>query len=192
MEPSSKEINNQHELVSEYRKEKLERKSLTSSFKIKTTAGRASNNDAKIVDKAASTALQSNEKPSTRSEDVPAKPKLNLAKEYDATRRSYTASRPLRRNENNRQDESESNVFAASSKTNSKDGDVALNGSIQPRHTAKSGYEMLGIHRLDDRKYEFGLSDGFRLHLIESIKLCGIRKGMFLLACHAAATMKQN
>lgn len=179
MEPSCREINNQQGLASEYHKEKLERKSLRSSFKIKTTAGRSANIDAKIVDRTASAALQFNEKPSTRHDDAPAKPKLNLAKEYHDTRRSYTASRPMRRNnENKRQDESESNVLAASSKTASKDDDMALSGSIQPRHTAKSGYELLGIHRLDDRKYEFGLSDGIRLHLIESIKLCGIRKGM--------------
>lgn len=47
--------------------------------------------------------------------------------------------------------------------------------TLQPL-TAKSGYQHLGLSRPDDKHYEFGLDNGIEVHLVESIKLCGLRK----------------
>ena len=43
-------------------------------------------------------------------------------------------------------------------------------------HTTKSGFELLGIVPPTATRDEFGLADGIKIHLIESIKLCGLRK----------------
>ena len=49
---------------------------------------------------------------------------------------------------------------------------------MQTPHTAESGLKMLGLLRpIDNKTYEFGLAHGIEVHLVESIKLCGLRKG---------------
>lgn len=43
-------------------------------------------------------------------------------------------------------------------------------------HTVDTACELIGLKRPDDKKHEHGLADGIQLHLIESIKLAGLRK----------------
>ena len=44
--------------------------------------------------------------------------------------------------------------------------------------TAESALKTLGLLRpIDNKTYEFGLSNGIQMHLIESVKLCGLKKG---------------
>ncbi|KAL3793177.1 hypothetical protein ACHAW5_001405 [Stephanodiscus triporus] len=43
--------------------------------------------------------------------------------------------------------------------------------------TVESGLKALGLLRpIDNKTYEFGLANGIRLHLVESVKLCGLKK----------------
>ncbi len=44
--------------------------------------------------------------------------------------------------------------------------------------TVESGLKALGLIRpLDSKTFEFGLAEGIKLHLVENIKLCGLKKG---------------
>ena len=56
--------------------------------------------------------------------------------------------------------------------------DCVKSRSTPSTATAESGLKALGLIRpLDNKTYEFGLSNGIQLHLIESVKLCGLKKG---------------
>lgn len=46
-----------------------------------------------------------------------------------------------------------------------------------PPPTVESGLKALGLIRpIDNKAYEFGLANGIMVHLIESVKLCGLKK----------------
>ena len=46
-----------------------------------------------------------------------------------------------------------------------------------PPPTVESGLQALRLLRpIDNKTYEFGLANGIQLHLIESVKLCGLKK----------------
>jgi hypothetical protein len=266
-------------LTAHYHEAKSERKCLTSSFKVKTTTG--NHNEGETArPKPALITLILPEKP-TSGEAALAKP--SVAKEYYATRRSFTASRAASGKEDNakmkhqlsqeplpakskiaNEESARSKATAAKSKpffTNerkdngqekskppgSAKSNIAheelkkskaatakskpslanerratrqnqnarpesppvtqlikyqqfhpvINESTRPQHTATSGYELLGISRLDDKRHELGLADGIKLHLIESIKLCGVRKGecyspLLVIACDSLRTDTQT
>ncbi len=43
--------------------------------------------------------------------------------------------------------------------------------------TVESGLNVLGLIRpLDNKTFEFGLAEGIKLHLVENVKLCGLKK----------------
>lgn len=46
-----------------------------------------------------------------------------------------------------------------------------------PPPTVESGLKALGLIRpIDNKAYEFGLANGIKVHLIKSVKLCGLKK----------------
>jgi hypothetical protein len=44
------------------------------------------------------------------------------------------------------------------------------------RHTVETGCKLIGVNRPDEKKHEHGLAEGIQLHLVESIKLSGLRR----------------
>ena len=96
------------------------------------------------------------------------KPKRGLSR--DSTKQSYASSshpKPISK---------ATTSNAASMKTERLLPIAAPIEIIPPQHTAKSGYELLDICRPNDKIPEHGLAEGIEVHLIESIKLCGLRK----------------
>jgi hypothetical protein len=99
----------------------------------------------------------------------PAKP---MPPANDTTRRQIsTTSRAERRKVDSGQDKIDSTF------TPSQPLLPSLIEIFPPQHTSQTGYELLGVTRPKDKNQEHGLADGIKIHLIESIKLCGLRKG---------------
>ena len=95
------------------------------------------------------------------------KPKGGLSK--DSTRKSYASSvypKP-------------SSTASSAIKTERLLPPAQPTEIIPPRHTASSGYELFDLvtSKPNGRTQEHGLVEGIQVHLIESIKLCGLRKG---------------
>ncbi|KAL3780978.1 hypothetical protein ACHAW5_010433 [Stephanodiscus triporus] len=74
-------------------------------------------------------------------------------------------------------------LASISSKANSRDVSKTLATSERSVElactppTVESGLKALGLLRpIDNKTYEFGVANGIRLHLVESVKLCGLKK----------------
>jgi hypothetical protein len=210
----------QNSLASQYHDAKAARKCLTTSFKIKSSEI-AKGGAIEQRPKTTTLSLQFEEptsrpksRPSTQSKDATAKPKLALATEYRAARKSYAESKPPTNKENISQskvaptitrnltsqphnepakpmppakDTTRRQISTTLRTTRHKESNSTFTPSqphlpslieiIPPQHTSQTGYELLGVTRPKDKNQEHGLADGIKIHLIESIKLCGLRKG---------------
>ena len=68
-----------------------------------------------------------------------------------------------------------------SSTTSSCDVNTSTNANTNTKKntssTAESGLQQLGLLRpIDNKSYEFGMATGIQLHLIESVKLSGLKQ----------------
>lgn len=121
-------------------------------------------------------------KKSSKSEPVEAEKRLRLPMEYNTAKLQFKAAagkgkkdgtmstRPVTRSSLTRKTPSKSEEAI--------DSDVDANATTTVPPTVESGLELLGLLRpIDNKTYEFGLARGIQVHLSESVKLCGLRKG---------------
>lgn len=161
-------------LASQYHAAKSERKSLTSSFKIKTSNVQCeiakkdtqNFNESIQVQIKPECAERRSFRPSTEKNRPATKSLAKSSSCILVKRRNVTAT-----NATNTRESSTRTCHRSAEKTTEE---CTIDKGT--RHTVESGYKLLNITRPDDNKQRHGLSDGIRVHLVESIKLAGLRK----------------
>ena len=120
-------------------------------------------------------------KPSPENEPKKGKPNLLLSTDYSTAKLKYKASKS-RAKATSARESGESAGLKSANKTPKPftcSNQTTDDACSQITHTAESGLKLLGLLRpIDNKTYEFGLAKGIEVHLVESIKLCGLRKGL--------------
>ena len=113
--------------------------------------------------------------------------KVQLPADYNTAKLLYRASK-TRAIGREQQKKSADNDRAANISTRPNNRSVSMTSSAAiiersaditdvPPPTIESGLKALGLIRpIDNKAYEFGLANGIMVHLIESVKLCGLKK----------------
>jgi len=128
------------------------------------------------------------------------KPRLPLNTEYNTTKLMYRASKSRQKSNTHKKTTSGTNKIVmnttkietnkpkpASSSTVTRQETTTNTNTDNTTHTpsittitatAESGLRALNLIRpIDNKTFEFGLAEGMQVHLIESVKLCGLKKG---------------
>jgi len=125
------------------------------------------------------------------------KPRLPLSTEYNTTKSMYKASKsrqkktttstPSSTNTNAKnttkiagksKPTSNSPVFSRQETTIHTNSNTTHTPPTSTTATTESGLRALNLIRpIDNKTFEFGLAAGIQVHLIESVRLCGLKKG---------------
>ena len=113
--------------------------------------------------------------------------KVQLPADYNTAKLLYRASKT--RASGREQQEKYTGVDRAADKISSRSNNSSVSttsaaiiersadSTDTPLPTVESGLQTLGLIRpIDNKAYEFGLANGIMVHLIESVKLCGLKK----------------
>lgn len=103
---------------------------------------------------------------------------LHLPTDYNTAKLKYNASKSRDLSAGNVKNASNSSRPATSSKPASSNPSTSeLSTKVTSTPTAESGLKLLGLLRpIDNKSYEFGLAKGIQVHLVESVKLCGLKR----------------